>query len=83
MEDVKIFEHEWTSSNAKPNKLAILWGGMNQDNPTAYMNNAVSKYVQRTGYNQFVEIHMDNPWLRVIVKDINELPFENFTDQLL
>jgi len=83
MEDVKIFEHEWTSSNQKPNKLAILWGGMNKDNPTEYMNNAVSKYVQRTGHNQFVEIHMDNPWLRVIVKDINELPFVNFTDQLL
>lgn len=83
MEDVKIFEHKWTSLNGKPNKLAILWGGMNRENPTQYMNDAVSQYVQQTSYNQFVEIHMDNPWLRVIVKDINELPFEDFIDQYL
>ncbi|MFA5297583.1 MAG: hypothetical protein WC389_05170 [Lutibacter sp.] len=41
------------------------------------------KDVQNKSINQFVEIHMDNPWLRVIVKDLNELEFENFTDQLL
>lgn len=83
MEDVKIFEHEWVSRNEKPNKLAILWGAMSKENPTAYMNAAVNEYVQNTGHNQFVEITMDNPWIRVIVKDINDLPFDDFIDQRL
>lgn len=83
MEDVKIFEHSWTSINGRPNKMAILWGAMSKDNPTAYMNSAVSEYVQSTGYNEFVEIHMDNPWIRVIVKNINDLPFDDFINQRL
>jgi len=83
MDDVKIFEKEWQADNGSTNKLAILWGGMSKDNPTQYMNDAVSKYVQHTGYNEFIEINMDNPWVRVIVKDINELKFEDFVDQQL
>jgi ribosomal protein L25 (general stress protein Ctc) len=83
MEGVKIFEHNWTSENGKPNKMAILWGGMDKENPTAFMNNAVNEYVQTNGHNQFIEIHMDNPWLRVIIKDVNDIPFDDFTDQRL
>jgi hypothetical protein len=56
---------------------------MNKENPTAFMNNAVSEYVQSNGHNQFIEIHMDNPWLRIIIKDINDIPFDDFIDQRL
>ena len=47
------------------------------------MNAAVSEYVGRDLYNEFVEIHMDNPWVRVIVSNINELDYKDFVNQRL
>lgn len=79
MEKVEIFEQELTdSSKKKVGKLAIIRGGLNTDNPTAIMNNAVSKYVANKGYNEFVEVHLDNPWVRVIIGGINDLKYEPF-----
>ena len=83
MEDVKIFEQNCVGISGRPNKIAILWGAMNRENPTTYMNAAVNEYAQNKGHNQFIEIHMDNPWIRVIVEDINDLRFEDFLDQRL
>ena len=45
------------------------------------MNDAVSKYVGSTGYNEFVEIYLDNPWIRVIISGINELDYKIFDNQ--
>lgn len=66
-------------------RMVILFGGMNSNNPKAYMDNAVTDYLQKHGnplHNQFVEIHMDNPWLRVILIGINNLPFHDMTIDL-
>lgn len=52
-------------------------------NPTEIMDNAVSKYVDRVLHNQFIEIHLDNPWVRVVVSGINELNFVDFKNQHL
>ena len=84
MNNVQIFEQELVSKNKnKVGKVAILRGGLKSDNPTALMNNAISKYVGDKGYNEFVEIHLDNPWVRVIVGGINELDYEDFNNQKL
>jgi hypothetical protein len=37
------------------------------------MDCAVSEYVQQTMYNEFVEIFLDNPWIRVIIFGINNI----------
>jgi len=82
MDDVKIFEEYLNDdSGNEKGKVAILVGGMNSDNPKEFMDGAVSKYVGRTGHNQFVEIHLDNPWTRVLVRGINDIPFRPMTDQ--
>lgn len=63
-------------------RVAVLFGGMNSANPKAYMDNAVYDYLHKQGdslHNQFVEIHMDNPWTRVIVTGINDLPYREET----
>ncbi len=83
MERIEIFEQVLTKNNKKVGKVAILRGGLNTDNPTAIMNNAVSKYVGNKGYNEFVEIHLDNPWVRVIIGGINDLDFKPFDKQRL
>ena len=61
-------------------RMAILFGGMNSPNPKQFMDAAVHDYLQRHGnplHNQFVEIHMDNPWLRIVITGINALPYHD------
>lgn len=82
MKDVKIYDQPLTDKeNNVKGKLTILVGGLNSDNPKEFMDNVVSNYVGRTGHNQFVEIHLDNPWTRVLVRGINDLPFREMTNE--
>ena len=83
MNDVQIFEQAITGTHGGKFKIAILRGGLRSDNPTEVMNAAVSVYVGSTPYNEFVEIFLDNPWVRVIVSGINELNYEDFKSQRL
>ena len=83
MKNAEIFEQELKNGDKIVGKVAILRGGLNTDNPTGILNAAVSQYVERTGYNEFVEIYLDNPWVRVIVSGINELDFKPLIDQKL
>ena len=83
MNEYSLYEQDLYDGNGNTKgKMAVLFGGMNAQNPKAYMDNAVIDYLQKHGnplYNQFVEIHMDNPWLRIIVIGINELPYHEET----
>jgi len=83
MSKIEIFEQELKKGDKKVGKVAILRGGLNSENPTAVMNDAVSTYVERKGHNQFIEIHLDNPWVRVVIDGINEVKYDDFTDQRL
>ena len=80
---MEIAEQPLIKGDRTVGKVAVLRGGLNTENPTAIMNDAVSRYVGRTGHNQFIEIHLDNPWVRVIVSGINELDYKEFTNQTL
>ena len=83
MSKIEIFEQVLTKNGNRVGKVAILRGGLNTNNPTAIMDEAVSKYVGNTGYNEFVDINLDNPWVRVIIGGINEIEFKTFTKQKL
>lgn len=83
MKDVQICEYDLTKEGVKQGKVAILSGGLHSNNPIAHMNAAVSEYVGRDLYNEFIEIHMDNPWVRVIVSNINDLDYKDFVNQRL
>ncbi|MDX9694160.1 MAG: hypothetical protein RBT49_00050 [Bacteroidales bacterium] len=83
MSKIEIFEQDLTKDGKSVGKVVILRGGLNTDNPTPILNDAVSKYVGRKGYNEFVEIHLDNPWVRVVIGGINEIEFKPFEKQKL
>lgn len=79
MEGIKIFEQQLSEKC----KLAILVGGVHSDNPMTTMNNVVSKYVGKKPHNYSryfhgIEISLDNPWTRIVIGDIGNLPFEEF-----
>ena len=82
MEGVQIFEQDLKDDDNKVvGKVAILVGGVDKPNPKEFMDNAVHEYVGGDGHNQYVEIHLDNPWTRVITSGINNLPMKKFTTE--
>lgn len=83
MSQIEIFEQYLTNGDDKKGKMAILRGRPQSENPTSLMNDAVSKYVDNSPYNEFIEIEMDNPWVRVVVGGINKLNYEEFKNQKL
>lgn len=84
MSDTEIHQTLLIDSNGKNiGKMTILRGGLDSENPIAYMNNAVRKYVGTNLYNEFVEIQMDNPWIRVIISGICDLEYDEFKNQKL
>ncbi len=81
MKDVKIFVQQLKDETGNiVGKIVILVGGVKSDNPKEYMDSAINKYVGNEGHNQFVEIHLDNPWTRVLIKGINNIPFRPMTE---
>jgi len=74
MNEVQIFEQLFIVEGRTVGKMAILVGGINRPNPKEFMDGVVSQYVGNIGHNQYIEIHMDNPWTRVITSGINDLP---------
>lgn len=68
---VKVFEQDLTGGG----KLAILIGGMDSENPKELMNQVVHEYVNNRQFNDFVDIHSDDAYVRVIIMGINELDY--------
>jgi hypothetical protein len=60
--------------------ITILRGGLNK--PKSYMDNIVSEYVGDVIHNQFIEIFLDNPYVRVIVSGINDFDYDVFDTEV-
>lgn len=56
--------------------VIIMRGGIHAEDPTAYMNGAVSTLVQHELHNQFIEEFLDNPWIRIIIFGFNNIEFK-------
>ena len=55
--------------------VTILRGGWTRPDAKTYMDEAVRQFVENRLINQFVEIHLDIPQVRVIVEGINDLNY--------
>ena len=78
IKDVKISESEYEIPNSnKKGKLAILMYQGNSD-PKVFLDIAVSHYVENNGYHELIDSNLDNPWMRVLLSDINSLKQDPF-----
>lgn len=77
MEQVKIQESTINLTHGRTGKIAVLIY-VGDDDPIAKLDWAVSEYVGHEFYNEFSDINNDNPWVRVILSDINEMNQVNF-----
>lgn len=59
--------------------IVVVKGGFESDSPKAYMDLVVSHIVEGHSYNEFIESNLINPYYRIIVFGINELPKRKFT----
>lgn len=81
-QDVDVFDQRLPRDNRNPNsRLAILRGGLTSERPIGYMNSAVFEYTGGSLHNEFIESTLDNPWIRIILFDINNIEYQPFTDQ--
>lgn len=63
--------------------FAVLIGGIGHPNPKAFMDEKVSEYTDRCLHNEFIESHLDMPWVRIVIDCINELKYVDFEKQRL
>lgn len=81
---LSINEAEYDLSNNGKGKIAVLIYTGSAD-PKKVLDYAVSVYVQNEGYHELIDAHLDNPWMRVILSDINNMSQRQFdpnTDRL-
>ena len=71
MDDISVFEQKLDGGGT----LCILIGGLNSNNPIEFMDKQVSQKVNGQPYSEFVDKHMDNPYIRVIIMNIDKLTF--------
>lgn len=70
---LKIFEKDLSDKNDV--KLIVFIADINSDHPKNDIDRAIAKYTKDRGYIDFVDSHLDNPWIRVVIVDFNNLSF--------
>jgi hypothetical protein len=76
---LKINETEYDLPENKKGTLAVLMYSGGAD-PKKVLDYAVSVYVQKEFYHELIDAHLDNPWMRVILSDINGITQEDFNE---
>lgn len=72
-----ISESEYKLDNGRNAKLAVfIYSGA--ANPKSVLDAAINKYVGDNGYHELIDANLDNPWMRVILTDINHIHQEQF-----
>ncbi len=52
-----------------------------QGDPVINLKNVIHHYTEGKSYNEFIDSHMDNPWTRVIIIGINDLPQAKYNEE--
>jgi hypothetical protein len=75
-----IIYQEATTADPRIKVGILIYKGAGD--PVVHLNNAVDQYVGNESYNEFIDANMDNPWVRVIIKGINEMTPVEFNPQV-
>jgi hypothetical protein len=81
---LSISESEYDLEKGGKGKIAVFIYTGSAD-PKKVLDFAVHQYVQNEGYHELIDANLDNPWMRVILSDINGInqrQFDPNTDRL-
>lgn len=77
MRQVKIQQSTIELKGGGKGRVAVfLYGG--EGNPMVALDEAVAEYVGNEPASQFIDINMDNPWVRVVILHMNEMEQDNY-----
>lgn len=76
----KIIYQEVQTADTKVRVGILMYVG--SGDPVRKLNEAVNLYVRNEGYNEFIDANMDNPWVRVIIKGINDMSQTPFNPEI-
>jgi hypothetical protein len=48
--------------------------------PKTVLDHAIHIYAGTNGYHEFIDANLDNPWTRVIMNDVNNMPQRKFNE---
>lgn len=72
-----INEAEYDLPEGGKGKIAVfLYSG--ESDPKKVLDHAVHLYVESNGYHELIDYNLDNPWMRVVLSDINKMKQEDF-----
>ncbi len=74
-----INESEYGLENGGKGKIAVLMY-IGEGDPKQMLDYAVQKYVGKAAYHELIDANLDNPWMRVILSDINSMKQEPFDE---
>lgn len=66
----------------KTGKMAIFIC-VGSGDPKVALDEAVRQYVGTNGYHEYIDSSLVNPWVRVVIEDVNQLPEHEFDKQRL
>ena len=72
-----ISESTYGLSGEKKGKVAVFIYSGGGD-PAKVLDLAIRAYVEDNGYYELIDANLDNPWMRVVVSNINEMSQEPF-----
>lgn len=72
MDKIKINYSKFDLKNGGKGVIAVLMYSGSGD-PKIALDNAVLKLTDGIGYVELIDAHLDNPWTRVLMTDINDM----------
>ncbi len=78
--DVQIYETSIGKGNKKA-KIAVFKADVNAKSPNDILDKAIGRYTNSKPFNQFRDIYIDNPWIRIVISNIDALPFAQMINQ--
>jgi len=77
---LSINQAEYDLENGEKGEIAVfIYVG--KSDPKKVLDWAVCEYAGTNVYNELVDANLDNPWMRVVISDINNMKQKTFNSE--
>ena len=71
-----ISEAEYALENGTGKMAVFIYAG--KSDPKKVLDLAILQYVGNNGHHELIDANLDNPWMRVVLSDINKMKQEPY-----
>lgn len=80
IKDLTINESEYNLEGGRKGRIAVFMYSGSAD-PSKVLDYAVQKYAGNNSFHELIDANLDNPWMRVILSNINDIHQEPFNEK--